>query len=195
MLPAVVGLAVIAWLAAQATARVKLILLYPMSVGLLGGYGIGVLCWWGGVRNRLATGVIGFVLVAAMMLAYFWLSFLNWQSRAAAEVAANLRLQPGGAAILEQLQSNQPADNPVEAELLAVYRERLHPPLDQYLRERVRLPALPWKVQAPWNFVIAGVEIFAAATAGAWLAAKVNEEDLPDEDATEPGDDPPGDQP
>ena len=165
---ALAALAAVAFVAAHAPPRVKLLVLFPVFVGAASGGLAAALAMRDGLSRR-GTLRAAAVLVPLALAGYWAESYRAWRSGRAAEVAANLLAQPGGKLVLDQVRSAETPSNAIEAEFLAAYRERMNPPVSVYLAQRLR--GLPGNVPPPWPAVVAAVELLLGWAAGIAAAA------------------------
>ncbi len=157
-------LALLAFLAAHASPRVKLLALYPAGLGAAAGILVVRLAERFSVSRR-ASLTAAIVLVPLTMAGFAGESYRSWRSFQSESFASYLHEElPGGRAILERLRSGEQPANDVEAEFLTAYRVRLEPPVSAYLT--ARLKGLPVAVTMPWAAAVAAVELLLGCLAG-----------------------------
>lgn len=133
LLTACAALGTLAFIAAHAPPRMKLIGLFSIAVGAASGAIIAFL----GERFVLSRMMIvgsAILLVPVVMAGYAAESFRTWKAARVAHVLA----QPGGKTIIEQLESGETPSNPAEAILLDAYRPHVRPKVSIYLVERLQ---------------------------------------------------------
>lgn len=161
---ALVILALLAFLAAHASPRVKLLGLFPIAIGALAGVIVARLCMRHALSRRV-TFAAAIVLIPMTLAGYATESYRIWRSIKSNDFANYLHDElPGGREIFERLRSGEQPENEVEAEFLAVYRSRLEPPVSAYLVERLK--NLPFDVPMPWAAAVAATELLAGWIAG-----------------------------
>lgn len=160
---AVVALTILAFIAAHAPSRLRLLVLFPACIGAGAGVLIATLAEKYGVARRvaIATAAVFVLLMLAGMAAE---SYRSWWHVRSVELRNHLLAQPGGRAVLDRLASDQRPENDVEAEFLRAYRDRMNPSVAAYLTERLK--GLPVEVPTHWAVVVAAVELLAGWIAG-----------------------------
>lgn len=159
----VAALSGLAFVAAHAPPRLKLLALFPAAIGVAAGVGVALT----GERNGLSRRQIistAALLVPLMLAGYSAESYRAWRQAQADEIAANLLAQPGGKGILDDIRSGRPGRSEAESEFFAAYRRRMNPPPTIYLTERLK--GSPVETGMPWAALIASGELLLACAAG-----------------------------
>ncbi|MGC1272456.1 MAG: hypothetical protein WBC44_02025 [Planctomycetaceae bacterium] len=160
---AVVSLTILAFAAAHAPSRLRLLVLFPAFIGTGAGVLVTTLAEKYGVTRRVAIATAA-VFVPLMLAGMAAESYRSWRHVRQVELRIHLLAQPGGRAVLDRLASNERPENDFEAEFLDAYRERMNPPVTAYLTERLK--GLPIEIPMPWAAVVAVVELLAGWIAG-----------------------------
>ncbi len=168
-----VGLILFSLLAAAMPARVKLLGLFPVVFAAILGYVFGRVAVLAGLRRRGVLIPLTMLVVIAGLTGYYGESYRRWRSDRDRYFSDHISAQPGGQQILQRLQGNTLAADPMLRKFDEQYRALMKPSFADYLNQRLaslQIAGHVVEVPPPWPIAFFVAELLLGTVAGVWTA-------------------------
>lgn len=164
-----IAIVALPFLAAHVSPRLKLVVIFPVAVGIASG----CLLLLAGTKltlSRTWLRALAVIVVPLVLCAFEWESYRAWRAEYREMFLEHLHGLPGGNDILANLRDGKVSESPAVREMLAVYRDHLHPDVDRYLNKRSNfaVPVLnhPWQVSRNIVLGIMAAEVLLGMAGG-----------------------------